>query len=365
MMRVTRRTVMGAAGALAAVATAPAGAAEPYWPNGAAWKSAPPAAAGFDAAALGSAVQRAIADRSVGVMVLRGGLIAAEAYSPQWSQAKSFQLASAAKSVVSVLVGIAIDQGFIKGVDQSAADFIPMWRDTPKAAITLRHMLTMTSGLDFAGLKVRNVEGDQFLINAAAPLQYAPGTHWAYATPIFHLLYHVVARATGQPFEAYAQKTLIEPLGMEHWSWLTNIGRGPNGPVTNYYSALCSTRDLARFGLFALRGGVWRGRQLVSRAYMKAATSPSQSLNPAYGYLWWENAEPGPNASGAEAGFRFEGAPRDTFGALGYGGQVAIETPSLDLVVLRQGMQPEDPRMITDLLASVVAAIRPNRAAGA
>jgi CubicO group peptidase (beta-lactamase class C family) len=216
----------------------------------------------------------------------------------------------------------------------------------------------MTSGLGFEGLKVRDIAGDQFAINAAAPLEHPPGTHWAYNTPAFHLLYHLVARAAGQPFEAYAQKMLTGPLGMQHWSWLTNVGQGANSPATNYYTAVCSTRDLARFGLFALRGGRWNGRQLVSEAYMQAATSPSQDLNPAYGYLWWENARPGPNASGAEAGFRFEGAPRDTFGALGFGGQVAIATPSLDLVVVRQGEPPADPKTITDLVASTVAAIR-------
>src|SRR6202453_435149 len=355
----TRRTVLAVAGAAATFGDARASSLDPYWPRGADWTSISPAEAGFDGAALAAAVSRAIADRSVGVIVLRGGRIVAEAYAANWGPAKSLQLASAAKSVVSVLIGIAIDQGYIKGVDQPAADFIPAWRGTPKAEITIRHLLTMTGGLAFEDLQVRGIAGDQFAINAAAPQEHPPGTHWAYATPMFHLLYHVVARATGQRLEDYAQKVLIGPLGMEHWSWLTNVGQGASGPVTNYYTALCSTRDLARFGLFALRGGAWDGKQLVSAAYMKAATSPSQPLNGSYGYLWWENAEAGVNASGVEAGFRFEGAPRDTFGALGAGGQVAIETPSLDLVVVRQGEPPADPRTITELLASTVAAIRP------
>jgi CubicO group peptidase (beta-lactamase class C family) len=356
----TRRTVMTATGAVAVSGAAGmAEAASEYWPGAdGAWETIAPAAAGFDPPALADAVAQGLADQSVGVIVLRGGRIAAESYAADWGPAKSFQLASAAKSVVSVLIGMAIDQGFIKGVEQSAADFIPEWRGTPKAAITLRHLLTMTSGLHFEDLAVRNIAGDQFALNAATPIDHPPGTHWAYATPMFHLLYHVVARAVGQPFETYAQRMLIGPLGMEHWSWLTSVGQSASGPVTNYYTALCSTRDLARFGLFALRGGRWQGRQLVSAAYMKAATSPSQELNPSYGYLWWENAKPGVNASGAEAGFRFEGSPPDTFGALGAGGQVAIETPSLDLVVVRQGRQPEDPKTITRLLASTVAALR-------
>ncbi len=359
MASLTRRTIV-AAGAAAPLALAAfrAQAEGLYWPDAAQWASLSPSAAGFDPEALSAAVARAIADQSVGVIVLRGGRIAVESYAPGWGPDKSRQLASAAKSVVSVLVGIAIDQGHIKGVEQSASDFIPQWRGTPKAAITIRNLLTMTSGLHFEGLQVRNVQGDQFAINAAVPLDYPPGTHWAYATPIFHLLYHVLEKATGEPFEVYAQRELIGPLGMQHWTWDTNIGQGANGPVKNYYTAICSTRDLARFGLFALRGGQWNGRQLVSKSYFRAATSPSQTMNPSYGYLWWLNSKSGYNASGAEAGFRYEGSPPDTFGALGAKGQVAIETPSLDLVVVRQGGKPGDPKEITNLLASTIAAIK-------
>jgi CubicO group peptidase (beta-lactamase class C family) len=357
MRRPSRRTVLTAAAAAPLALAQPAGASAEYWPDGADWASVAPAAAGFDPKALAAAVAQAIAEQSVGVIVLRGGRIAAEAYAPNWGPDKTLQLASAAKSVVSVLIGIAIDQGFIKGVEQSAADFIPQWRGTPKAAITIRHLLTMTGGLHFEDLALRNIAGDQFALNAAAPIDHPPGTHWAYATPMFHLLYHVVARAVGEPFETYAQRELIGPLGMQHWSWMTSVGQGAAGPVTNYYTAICSTRDFARFGLFALRGGRWQGRQLVSAGYMKAATSPSQALNPSYGWLWWENAAAGVNASGAEAGFRFEGAPRDTFGALGAGGQVAIEVPSLGLVVVRQGAPPQDPKAITNLLAGTVGAL--------
>lgn len=356
MAKMTRRTILAAASVLSPLAAGAAAAAGVYWPKDGRWTSLAPAAAGFDAALLSAAVSAAMADHSVGVIVLRGGEIAAEAYAPDWGPAKAFELASAAKSVLSVLVGIAIDQGHIKGLDQSVSDFIPSWRGTPKQAITVRHMLTMTSGLGFEGLKVRNVEGDQFAINAAAPLEHPPGTYWAYNTPAFHLLYHIVERAVGMPFEAFAQRVLIGPLGMEHWTWLTNVGHGAHGPVTNYYSALCSTRDLARFGLFALRGGRWDGRQLVDAAYFKASVSPSQDLNPSYGYLWWENARPGTDAMGTRSGYRFEGAPRDTFAALGFGGQVAVEIPSLDLVVVRQGRMPADPATPERLVAGVVKA---------
>jgi CubicO group peptidase (beta-lactamase class C family) len=352
----TRRSILAGAGGLALGAASPALAATgDYWPAASGWAAVAPAQAGLDAARLSAALDAAMADRSADLLVLRGGRIVAERYAAGAGVTRTQEIASAAKSMVSVLVGVCIDQGRIRGVEQSASDFIPQWKGTPKEAITLRHLLTMTSGLDFRDLKVRGVAGDQFAINAAAPQIAPPGTQWAYATPIFHLLYHVVARAAGEPFEAFAGRNLLEPLGMKDTTWVTNVGQGANGPVTNYYSARCSARDLARFGLFALRGGRWEARQVVSEAYLRQATAPSQDLNPAYGFLWWENARPGHGAlPGEPIGYRFEGSPHDVFAALGAGGQVVLVVPSLDIVVVRQGENPS-PRMIPTLLAEACA----------
>jgi CubicO group peptidase (beta-lactamase class C family) len=356
----TRRTVLLGAGGLAAIRALPSlAAAAEYWPGLADWASVAPAQAGLDAERLAAAIDAAMVQKSADILVLRGGRLVAERYAAGAGPERTQEIASAAKSMVSVLIGVCIDQGKIKGLDQSAADFIPQWRGTPKAAITLRHLVTMTSGLDFRGLAVRGVTGDQFAINAAAPQRDPPGAKWAYATPIFHLLYHVVARAAGEPFEAFAKRNLIDPLGMKDTTWATNVGQGAQGPVTNYYSANCSGRDLARFGLFALRGGRWKDRRLVSEAYLRQATSPSQALNPAYGFLWWENAKPGESAAGlgGGVGYRFEGSPRDTFAALGAGGQDVMVVPSLDLVVIRQGQTPPVGAIPT-LLASVCQSVR-------
>lgn len=106
---------------------------------------------------------------------------------------------------------------------------------------------------------------------------------------------------------------------------LTNSNSASNVTAvafTNYYSARCSARDLARFGLFAQRGGRWAGRHAGQPAYLCAAKAPSQELNPAYGYLWWNNANPGDGAG------------------VGAGGQVVMIVPFLDLVVVRQGLNP-------------------------
>lgn len=352
----SRRAVL--AGALAAAA--PALAASAYWPTAADWAAIPPDAAGFDPARLAAAVETALARNSRDVLVLRAGRLVAERYAEGWGPERSLEVASVGKSLVAVLIGMAVDDGHIRSFDQSAADFIPSWKGAPKAAITLRHLMSMTSGLDDRGLALRNVTGDQFALNAAAPQRDPPGTRWAYNTAVYHLLFHVLERAVGEPFPAYAQRKLLDPLGMAHTTWLTSPGQGASGPVTNYYTALCSGRDLARFGLFAQRGGRWAGRQLVDAKVFRTLTTPSQALNPSYGLLWWLNSRPGLTAAGEGApALRFPGCPPDTIAALGAGGQAVIAIPSRDLVIVRQGAAPGSETMLPDLAAGVVGALRP------
>ena len=350
----TRRTVL--AGAAAAATAGPALAA-PYWPAEGAWATRLPTEAGFDAGRLGAVLDTAMAARSAGLRVLRGGRIVAERYAPAWSAERTMDVASVGKSITAVLVGMAIDERRIRGLDQPAADFIPEWRGTPKAAITLRHLMAMTSGLDDAGLALRNVAGDQRAINAAMPVRDPPGARWRYNTAAYHLLFHVVGAAVGEPYEAYARRKLLAPLGMAHTEVLRSRGQAPRGPVTNYYSATSSTRDLGRFGLFALARGIWHGRRLVSEAYFRTMTQTSQALNPAYGLLWWLNSRPGVSATGTDSGLRFPGSPADTIAALGAGGQAVLVVPSLDLVVVRQGAAPGSEEMLPRMLAGVVGAL--------
>lgn len=349
----TRRALLAVA---AAAATAGPALAAAYWPGAGGWTTQDAGEAGFDEGRLGAALDAAMAARSRGLLALRDGRIVAERYASGWGVDRTMDVASVGKSLLAVLLGMAIEDGHIRGLDQPAAAFIPQWLGTPKAAITLRHLLSMTSGLDDAGLAVRDVAGDQFAINAAAVLKDPPGTRWRYNTPAYHLLFHVLARAAGEPLEAYAQRRLLGPLGMVNTTWLTSPGQGDQGPVSNYYSALSSTRDLGRFGLFALNGGQWAGRRLVSAAFVRAMTQPSQALNPSYGLLWWLNGRPGVNAAGGAPGLRFPGSPPDTVAALGAGGQAVMVVPSRRLVVVRQGLAPGPEDVLPRLLAGVIGA---------
>jgi CubicO group peptidase (beta-lactamase class C family) len=319
----------------------------------------PTAAAVSDGLAgpLQPALERAMGDGSTGVLVLQSDRILAERYAPGWTADRPRELASVAKSIVGVLIGMAIEDGAIDGLDQSAADFIPPWRDDGRRAVTLRHLMSMTSGLDDTGLALRTIAGDQFAINAAAPLRAPPGTRWAYNTAAYHLLFHVLVRATGEGVEAYAARRLLGPLGMTHTRWITGIGQGEDGPVTNYYSAAATARDLAAFGGLVLDEGQRDGRRLIEAEFLRTLTTPSQALNPSYGLLWWCNSAPGHDATGRVEGYRFPRSPRDTVAALGAGGQALLLVPSRRLTVVRQGDPPGSPDLFDDLLSAAVAAL--------
>ncbi|MBU1383501.1 MAG: beta-lactamase family protein [Alphaproteobacteria bacterium] len=299
----------------------------------------------------------AMADASTSVLVSRNGTILAERYAAGWGPDRPREVASVAKSVIAVLIAMAAEAGAITGFDQSAADFIPAWRGDARAGITLRHLMSMTSGLDDTGLALRGVAGDQFAINAGAPLRHPPGTRWAYNTAAYHLLFHVLERATGQSVETFAGARLFGPLGMDDTRWVTSTGAGAAGPVTNWYSAASTARDLARFGELILGHGVWSGRRLIGAENLRTLLAPSQDLNPSYGLLWWSNARRGADAFGRGASLRFPDAPRDTVAALGAGGQMVLVVPSRELIVVRQGEAPGSPTLANDLLAGALRAL--------
>ncbi|HWQ88088.1 serine hydrolase [Brevundimonas sp.] len=333
----SRRAVLGGAAAAAAgCATGPA--PDGFQPN------------------LEAVLDLAMARASTSILVSRSGEVLAERYAPGWSPDRPREVASVAKSIVAVLIAMAIDDGAIAGLDQAAADFIPTWRTDARAGITLRHLMSMTSGLDDTGLALRGVVGDQFATNAAAPLRDPPGARWAYNTAAYHLLFHVLSRAVGQTIEAWTRPRLFAPLGMDDTRWITSQGSGERGSVTNYYSAASTARDLARFGTLVLGGGVWKGRRLIGAETLRTLLTPSQDLNPSYGLLWWSNARPGADASGQGRSLRFPSAPRDTVAALGTGGQALLVVPSRNLVLVRQGDPPGSATFGDDLLAGALHA---------
>ena len=157
-----------------------------YWPADE-WEVSTPNKAGLDAKQLEATVKFVLAHNSTSFLVLRGGRIVLERYGKRGGVTVKRRIASATKSMTAILVGMALDAGKLEGLDQPIADFLPAWNNTPKAKITLRHLLTMTSGLDPRGFMRRRPEGDQFLANAKMRRASEPGTKWQYNTPAYHM----------------------------------------------------------------------------------------------------------------------------------------------------------------------------------
>ena len=280
------------------------------------------------------AIHYAEEHNSTGLVVIHKGRLVTENYWKGWTRDSSGPIFSASKSITSTLIGMAIEDGKIRGVGQSMADFVPGWKGTPKEAITIGHALSMTSGIK-VGADAAVAGVDQFAQTAALPLEHEPGTHWAYNTPVYRMLLRVLEKATGEPLAAYTKRKLTAPLGMEHGAW---DGLPANGE-TSYTWFRCTVRDMARFGELVLGGGEFQGKRLINAKWLAEAQKPSQPLNPAYGYLWWLNGQKAYQtpAGRLQLGMLWPDCPPDAVGALGALDKKIFVVPSLDLVVARHG----------------------------
>ncbi|MDQ7778947.1 MAG: serine hydrolase [Planctomycetota bacterium] len=319
-----------------------------YWPSATEWRAITPAEAGMNGAKVDEALAFAEKNNSDGVVVVRKGKIVAEKYWKGRIETTASDICSAQKSIDAILIGMAIDAGLIKGVEQPAADFLTEWKGTPKEKITVRHLLTMTSGLYssmksdlFDALRAKN----QTRYALDLELAHEPGTFWTYNNPAYGLVKTVYERASGKGADDFAREKLFTPLGMGN----TRIAWHALGErfQLKHHSFECSCKDLARFGLFILRGGKWNGKQLVNTDFLKAATTKSQELNDAYGYLWWLNGGQAyklPYDDQRKKGMLFPSCPVDTISAMGAKDSRLYIVPSLDLVVVRLGENADSSR---------------------
>lgn len=326
-----------------ALATPIAFAAEPYFPAKD-WETVEPEDVGWDPDKLAVAVDFAMSRKSSGVVILHRGRILAERYQEVQSPSIGYRgmvhgrdhdghpiedVASAQKSVVSFLVGVAQEKGLVK-LDDSVHQHLGVgWSQATSAqesAITLRHLITMTSGLN---------ERLQFVAS--------PGKKWNYNSTAYSQSLLAVAASAGKSANELTEEWLTEPVGMQDSHWIERAWTEDREVAANRYGFATTARDLARFGLLILANGKWNDQVLLSdQTYLKASLSPSQTLNPSYGYLWWLNGQ----ASSVRGQRKVDGpliasAPDDLVAALGALGRKCYVVPSLQLVVTRLGDSPE------------------------
>lgn len=291
------------------------------------WRPVAPVSVGLDPVALSAIAREARRADSDCFLVARRGRIAAEWSWPRGSAPAPTAAFSVTKSVTSTLVGIAQADGDLD-VDDRAARYVPEWRGTPAARVTVRDLLSNDSGRywssrsDYRDLIVAE---DRTAYAVGLRQQSPPGRTWQYNNAAIQTLDAVLRAATGVPTDEYAEQRLFGPLGMTD----TRMTNDASGRSTNTFFGLETTcRDLARLGLLFARGGRWQGEQLVPRGWIRRATGrASQRLNRGYGLLWWLNREESLVPDG----------PRDAYAALGLGGQVLLVDPGSDVVVVRLG----------------------------
>ncbi|GBF08036.1 beta-lactamase [Deinococcus aerius] len=298
---------------------------------------AAPEAVGLDPARLHAAHRRIARDlpHVTSLLVARRGHLAFERYygieagEPQDTQ-------SVAKSLVSLLTGIALARGFLEGPEQpvlpllgEAAAQDPRW-----SRVTLRHLLTMTSGLpseltDSAYDDAWMASPDPVRFALAQPLVCEPGMTFHYSNAGVHVLGAALAGAVGRDLAQFAQEALLTPLGIPVPEW----PRDPRGRPLASGGLRLTPRALLLLGQLVLQRGRWEGQPLVPRSWVEEATRPHvrgyewMEGIPDYGLLWWVTRE-----GGAEAWY-----------ATGYGGQYLAVFPDLDLVAVMTGKVENHP----------------------
>jgi CubicO group peptidase (beta-lactamase class C family) len=297
---------------------------------------------GMDTTQLAAVFQHMATDpafaHAYGLLVVSRGELIAEGYFRGHEPSRRNDVKSVTKSVLSLLVGIAIDQGHIRGVDQPLADFFPDYMadgaDPRKRAITIRDLLTMQSGLRWRehlpwfGLDwdparmYRSRDPVRYVL--AKPMEHEPGQRFQYSTGASQLVAAVLWKATGRTPREYAAEHLLGPLGIDHVEW----SAGRDGVHHGGVGLRLTPREMAKIGQLVLQRGNWGGRQLVSEAWIEESTRGHAIfgyLDGPYGYHWWVRPH----------GFTAQGAR----------GQYIYIVPDADLVVVVVAAA-ESPRFI-------------------
>ena len=235
---------------------------------------------------------------------------------------------SAVKSWTSLLAGMLWDDGKIESLDDPVSKYIPEWESGAEAGVTVRHLLTMTSGIkQRKASNWQEIQAENKILiqahrnsNEAAykvKLDTIPGAMYSYSNEGVQLLSPILERAAGMPLAAYAREKLFDPLNMY---WTTMFIDEYYNTVT-YADASTTPREFAKVGQLILNDGKWNGKQIVSQKYLEMATKPIPQFEK-YGYLWWVSEK------------------RGTISAMGSHDNSCIIFPEKELVVVRMLHDP-------------------------
>ncbi|MEM8900555.1 MAG: serine hydrolase [Bacteroidota bacterium] len=306
-----------------------------YFPpaNGDSWASTDPTNLGWCSEHIDSLYTFLEEENTKAFLVLKDGRIVLEKYFGSYQQDSVWYWASAGKSLTAFLIGLAQDQELLSIEDKVSQYLGTGWTNlnpSQEDKITIKNQLSMNTGLD-------DGVSDPFCTEPAC-LQYKtdPGGRWAYHNGPYTLLSNVLESATGITENQYTFRQLNGKTGMVGL-WI------PSGYNRIFFS---TARTMARFGILIQNRGIWNGDTLLSdQTYFQDMISPSQELNPAYGYLWWLNGQNTYKLPGLQFNFGGEispNAPSDMYAAMGKNGQILNIIPSENLIVVRMGNNPNN-----------------------
>lgn len=258
------------------------------------------------------------------VLVARNGHLVTDAYVHPFAPGQKHIIHSCTKSVVSGLIGIAIDKGYLQGTDQLITDVFPGRTianlDADKRAMTMEDVLSMSTGLEcrdsylyrWHGLQEMRASSDWVQHVLDLPMVEPPGTQFEYCNGASFLLSAIVQETTGKTALAFAQEHLFGPLGIEDVDWPAN----PQGISIGWGELRMHPHDMAKIGYLYLNGGQWDGQQIVPSDWVKVSTRKhiDGTLQDGYGYQWW--------------------IAKNAYMALGYAGQYIIVVPEQNLVAV-------------------------------
>jgi CubicO group peptidase (beta-lactamase class C family) len=314
----------------------------PYWPTDG-WKSCAPEEVGMDSELLRKMNEDMVLQMRLhidvhSVIVIRKGYIVAEQYYTDGFSSDSLHYVySCTKSVTSAALGVAYDSGLMPPLETPLLDFFPEYQAAHpegKDKITLQHALSMTDGFEWYELQYRssderntfrqwrNSEGSiQFILDQ--PLIHSPGEAFNYNSGISHLLSIILQKQTGVRLDSFAAREIFNPLGISDYFWSLN----QDGAARGYSGLYLRPRDLVKFGMLYLKGGLWEDKQLISESWVTESTSKhilrGDIPGMYYGYQWWVHED-------------------GLIAAVGFGGQILMLLPEYDLIVLFNNYHNEE-----------------------
>ncbi|WP_298736079.1 serine hydrolase domain-containing protein [uncultured Chitinophaga sp.] len=313
-------------------------AAAMYFPplSGSAWETSSAASLGWKEAQFNDLYTYLAEKHTKAFLILKDGRIVQEKYFGSFTADSLWYWASAGKTMTAFLTGIAQQEGMLNINNKTSQYLGAGWTAAPQAKedlITIRHQLTMSTGLD------DGVPDDFCTAKSCLVYKADAGTRWAYHNAPYTILDQVIEKASGQSFNNYFNAKIRSRIGMKG-AW---IKAGYNNI---YYS---DARSMARFGLLMLNKGTWDQTAIMTdTSYFNSMVNSSQPINPAYGYLCWLNGKANymlPQTQIVFNGNLVPTAPADLYAALGKNDQKLYIVPSQRLVVVRMGESAGNSRL--------------------